>query len=107
MTSFQDAKSAHDSRLDEIVAAGPIASSQHRQHLIRTTCQFFKSSIGWGVLSSVLLYILLLCLKPAYVLKPQRTGDHGHRHVSFEKILVFSILGGASVSVIPYLAELA
>ena len=106
MTSLQDAKSTHDSRLDEIVAAGPMANSQQRQHLMRHICHFFKSSAGWGVLSSVILYSLLLWLKPTYVLKPQRTGDHGHRRVSYETILVVSIVGGALVSIIPHIAEL-
>lgn len=99
--------SGHDMALDKILAAGPPVVTPQSGQFMRQATQFYKSNIGVAFISGTGLGILLVLLKPDYVLKRRTDRCHGLPHVNYDWILVLSIVCSACVFFIPHIIELS
>jgi uncharacterized membrane protein YcgQ (UPF0703/DUF1980 family) len=85
---------------DIIAGASPTPAVSTQTSMINKVKSFCLSKLGVALLTSIVIFIILLILQPKYVLK-KPTDNEPYQKINFFVVLVISLIAGLLVYFIP------
>jgi hypothetical protein len=92
-----------DARLDQIIQKAPPTGQEEAKSFLGQAKKFCATRIGLSLIGFIVVFVLLIALRPSYIYKRNSEDNFGLKHVNYALVSAIALISSLALITIPYL----